>query len=135
MANEGACDSKSNESRYTVVIQTANSNDLRVTCKNSEFIKDIAGWYGQLTKQAVKYSKRQKFTNAVTLDCARKDKAFNEQDWEGIVIDYMLSKGFEPLGNGIAVKFVTMEHGRQELKFIFLSPKVSVANPPQYTLQ
>merc|ERR1712062_2722 len=113
----------------------ANNNDLRVTCKDAGFIKEMSAWYLS-QKGSVKPSKSQTCTRAIYLDSARKDKMFGEYDWEGIIIDYMLEKGYELVGNGLAVKFNTFDHGRQELKFIFLStPKVPVAqpNPPKYT--
>eukprot|EP01083_Nonionella_stella_P050835 135106_1 len=129
--------------RHSVVIQTINMNDLRVTCKSDAFMRKIIGWYADLTKAAIKPQEKQKYTNAVILDSARKDKHFGEYDWENIIIDYMLSLGYELMGDGQSTKITKYEDGRQEIKLIFLSTANKIPSaleggsvaPPQYTHQ
>eukprot|EP01083_Nonionella_stella_P249610 862935_1 len=135
MAQEGADEEKSkSSSRYTVVFQSQNNNDLRVTCNNDKAIKTIANWYQKQTKEIAKPQK-SKFTKAMILDCARKDKNFGTYDWENIIMDYMLANGYELFGAPVAVKMTTGDYPRQEIKLIFISPVVSSSNPPTYTMQ
>ena len=111
--------------RHSVIIQTYNNNDLRVTVNNDEAMKNISHWYTQTTKELVKPCKKQKYTKAIILDCARKDRVFNESDWQGIVIDYMLSLGYELIGDGNSTKLTQAEYGRQQINHIFITTSSS----------
>ena len=124
--------------RYSVVFQTNNNNDLRVTCKNDAFMKEIKHWYTSLTGANIKPIPKQKYTQAVILDSARKEKNFGEFDWESIVIDHMMTLGFQLVSDGRSTQMISTQYSKQEVKIFFLSPAPSVAEgsgPPKYTMQ
>ena len=130
--------------QYSVVVSTINNNDLRVTCGNDKTIKAFQQWFEQLTNGNGKVKDgKAKFTKAIILDSARKDKFFGEYDWDQIIIDYMFSQGFTLIGDGNSIKISTGDYARQQTKLIFVSPKYGNNNiasnvndkPPQYTMQ
>ncbi len=118
--------------QHTVVVATINNNDIRVICNNDNFMKEFKHWYTDMTKEKIIPCQKAKYTKAIILDSARKDRIFGEYDWENIIIDYLLSLNYQLLGDGNSTKTSTTEHGRQQSKLIFLSPPVAMAAPPQY---
>ena len=121
--------------RHVAVVSTINNNDLRVRCNDENFMKEFQHWYTTLTKDSdpkVKVDGKSKYTKAIILDGARKDKRFGEYDWDGIIMDYMFSIGYELCGSGNSTKIANTEYGRQELRYVFISPEEKAAAPPQY---
>ena len=125
------------EAQYSLVVSTCNNNDLRVTCSRDAVIKGFTNWYTKLTNGEGKVkSKKNKYTNVILLDSARKDKFFGEYDWDSIIIDYALSKGFTLVSDGNSLKINEYQNGRHQTKLLFLSPKPQKgAKPPTYTMQ
>lgn len=118
--------------RHVAVISTINNNDLRVRCNDANFMKEFQHWYTTLTKDTdpkVKVDGKSKYTKAIILDGARKEKRFGEYDWDSIIMDYMFTLGYELSGSGNSTKISNTEHGRQELKYVFISPEEKAAPP------
>ena len=118
--------------RHVAVISTVNNNDLRVRCNDDNFMKDFQHWYQTLVKDSnpkIKVDGKSKHTKAIILDGARKDKIFGEYDWDNIIIDYMYNLGYTLCGAGNATKVSNTEHGRQQLKYIFISSEEKAAPP------
>mmetsp|Transcript_27763 Transcript_27763/g.24568 ORF Transcript_27763/g.24568 Transcript_27763/m.24568 type:complete len:138 (-) Transcript_27763:95-508(-) len=125
--------------QYSLVVSTINNNDLRISCNNDEAIKSFQDWYTKLTNGDGKVKDgKAKYTKAIILDSARKEKFFGEYDWDQIVIDYMFTQGFTLAGDGNSIKISSGDYARQQTKLIFLSPKpgnASINKPPAYTMQ
>ena len=140
MAQEGKeQDATPAKPQYSLVVSTTKNNDLRISCNNQQTIKEVQKWFLNLTKQdgGKVLNGKAKYTNATVLDSARKDKLFGEYDWDQIIIDYMLSKGFTLVGDGNSIKISSGDYARQQTKLIFLSPKTGniSTKPPAYTMQ
>eukprot|EP01084_Bolivina_argentea_P225565 381145_1 len=80
-------------SSVNVSIRTYNTNDLQIACNNSIIMAKITNWYSQLTQCMVQVIKN-KYLKKVLLEDARGSSVFGDFGWIQIILDFMLSIGF-----------------------------------------
>lgn len=105
--------------KYSVMISIDTIHEtLRVASSNHEAMDQIIGWYQQLTNEQAIKDEKAKYIHAFILDSALKETVFGV-DWKGIIIDFMLSVGYELVGDGSFV--FDSKNSKQFKTIMFLS--------------
>ena len=95
--------------KYTAKVTIINTNDLVLKTNDVNTANIISEWYKTMTGRKVHQGKGSKFIKcAIILEGARKDSAFNHNDWPVIVGDKMLECGYKLVGVSGSYQFSPM---------------------------